>query len=220
LLGNKEKENVSTFCLAEVLTKDFAFPNNLILQKTYNRTRPFGIPEGEFNLLNGRSKMITKMPIRLLSLSMLDLHDKAVLWDVGFCTGSVSVEAKLQFPHLQIVAFEQRAEGAELLDRNSRKFGTPGIISVTGDFAETDISSFPVPDAVFVGGHGRKMNEIVSKAYSVLSENGTIVFNSVSEESKQLFLEVIEKNKLKLESSISLKVDDFNVIEVMKAQKL
>ena len=98
LLGNKEKEKVSTLELKDVVGKTFQFPNNLILIKTETRNRPFGIPESDFYLLNGRAKMITKMPVRLLSLSMLDLRDKSVFWDVGFCTGSVSVEAKINFP--------------------------------------------------------------------------------------------------------------------------
>lgn len=220
LLGNKEKERTSIWKLEEVVDKTFLFPNNIILQKIYSRPRPFGIPESEFHLLNGRAKMITKMPVRLLSLSMLELRDKTVLWDIGFCTGSVSIEAKLQFPHLQIIAFEQRIEGKELLDSNSRKFGTPGIMPVSGDFTETDIANLPAPDAIFIGGHGGRMNEIVVKIYSVLKKDGVIVFNSVSEESRQLFLEAIEKNNLKLENCISLKVDCFNAIEVMKAIKL
>lgn len=219
LLGNKENENISTLSLKEVLNRNFAFPNNLILQKTYSRPRPFGIPESEFHLLNGRAKMITKMPIRLFSLSMLELRDKAVFWDIGFCTGSVSIEAKLQFPHLQVVTFEQRVECRDLLAHNSRKFGTPGISPVIGDFTEIDTSALPSPDAVFIGGHGGKMSEIVSKVCTVLSKNGVIVFNSVSEQSKQLFLDAIEKNKLRLENCISIKVDDFNVIEVMKAKR-
>lgn len=219
LLGNKEEERILTFNLNEILDKTFAFPNNVILQKTQRRPRPFGIPEGMFNLLDNRTKMITKMPVRLLSLSMLGLRDKSVFWDIGFCTGSVSVEAKLQFPHLHICAFEQRPEGKDLLDSNSRTFGTPGIVSIIGDFTEADISSLPLPDAVFIGGHGGKMDEIVSKVCFVLKSNGVIVFNSVSEESRQLFITAIEKNKLKLENSTSIKVDDFNSIEVMKTKK-
>lgn len=97
------------------------------------------------------------MPVRLLTLSMLDLHNRHSFWDIGFCTGSVSVEAKLQFPHLHITAFEVREEGRELLEKNSRKFGTPGITGVIGDFTETDLSVYPVPDAVFIGGHGGKL---------------------------------------------------------------
>ena len=88
----------------------------------------------EFHLLNGRNRMITKMPVRLLTLSMLTLREKKSFWDIGFCTGSVSIEAKLQFPELKVTAFEQRPEGKELMARNSRKFGTPGITTVMGDF--------------------------------------------------------------------------------------
>lgn len=219
VLGNKEEEKVSTWKLVDVLGKKFRFPNNLILQKTNHRTRPFGISDNDFKLLNGRSRMITKMPIRLLSLNMLDLRDRSVLWDIGFCTGSVSIESKLQFPHLQIIAFEQRTEGLELINNNSRKFGTPGIVGIIDDFVETDISNLPSPDAVFIGGHGGQMDKIVSKIYTVLKNDGVIVFNSVSDNSKQMFLDALKNNNLILENSIAMQVDQFNLIEVMKAKK-
>jgi len=219
LLGNRENEKISIWELKDIIGKDFAFPNNLILRRTYTRPRPFGISETVFNLLDGRAKMITKMPIRLLSLSLLDLRDKNIFWDVGFCTGSVSVEAKMQFPHLQITAFEKREEGKDLIESNARKFGTPGIQSVIGDFVDLDISSYPNPDAVFIGGHGGKMNEIIQKIIEILKPDGTIVFNSVSEESCNLFKNAVQLNNLKIEQSVSIKVDDFNTIEVMKAKK-
>ncbi len=217
LLGNKDREKVTTLPLTKVIGQTFSFPNNIIIEKNEQRNRPLGIPDSEFHLLNGRAKMITKMPIRLLSLSLLDLRNRQVFWDVGFCTGSVSVEAKMQFPHLDIYAFEKRDEGRALMFNNTRRFGVPGIQSFIGDFAETDISDIPRPDAVFIGGHGGKMDEFVSKIVSVLNPNGVIVFNSVSDESRQLFLDAIESNNLKLDQSITVKVDDFNAIDVMKA---
>ena len=87
------------------MERHFRMPNCVILKRITVRERPFGIPEEQFELLDGRANMITKMPVRLLSLSLLDLRTRSVMWDVGFCTGSVSIEAKLQFPHLDIVAF-------------------------------------------------------------------------------------------------------------------
>lgn len=219
LLGNKEKEKVTTLALKDVIGKDFSFPNNIILQKTNAHPRPFGIPENAFHLLNGRAKMITKMPIRLLSLSLLGLREKKVFWDVGFCTGSVSIEAKMQFPHLKVFAFEKREESRKLIEDNSRKFGTPGIQSFIGNFTETDIAALPQPDAVFIGGYGGKMKEIIKKVSTVLNPNGVIVFNSVLPESKQLFLDAIEQNGLKTEQSIRIAIDDFNVIEVIQAKK-
>lgn len=220
LLGNKEKEHVSVWKLSDIIDQKFAFPNNLILQKTYTRPRPFGIPENKFELLNGRTKMITKMPIRLLTLGLLDLREKNVFWDIGFCTGSVSIEAKIQFPHLQVVAFEKREEGKELIESNSRKFGTPGIQAVIADFTTTDLLSFPKPDAVFIGGHGGKMSEIVEKIAGLLPVNGVIVFNSVSEESRILFEQAIAQYGMEQEQRIAITIDNFNTIEVIKAVKV
>ena len=78
--------------------------------------------------------MITKMPIRLLTLQALDLPKRRVFWDIGFCTGSISIEARLQFPHLQIEAFEIRPECEAIIHENARRFGAPGINVHMGDF--------------------------------------------------------------------------------------
>lgn len=219
LLGNKENEKYNTYNLIEIQNSTFSFPNNIILQKLHSCPRPFGIPESEFNLLNGRSKMITKMPIRLLSLSLLDLHQKSVFWDIGFCTGSVSIEAKLQFPHLQVYAFEKREECKMLMASNMRKFGTPGINFIISDFLKVEFDNIPCPDAVFIGGHGGKMKEIIHKIYPILEKKSTIVFNAVSDESRKMFIESLEENNLTLEQSIEIKIDDFNIIHVMKGYK-
>lgn len=217
-LGNREEERIRNFSLEEALRSTFRFPNCLILEQTEPRPRPFGIPEREFHLLDGRSKMITKMPVRLLTLSLLDLRYKHSFWDVGFCTGSVSIEAKLQFPQLTVTAFEQRPEGKELMERNSRKFGTPGITALIGDFLETDISGLPAPDAVFIGGHGGKLPEILQKIDKVLLPGGVIVFNSVSEESLMLFRQGITQINRQVTECVRIAVDSYNPIEIMKAE--
>ena len=53
--------------------------------------RPFGLPDEQFAHLDGRARMITKAPIRLLTLQALELNRRRVFWDIGFCTGSVSI---------------------------------------------------------------------------------------------------------------------------------
>lgn len=220
LLGNSEQERVTEWDLEEVVEQTFEYPNNLILLRTSERSRPLGIPEGQFHLLNGRAKMITKMPIRLLSLSMLDLRHRKVFWDVGFCTGSVSIEAKLQFPHLKVIAFEKRPEGEQLLRENCKRFGTPGIEGVIGDFSELPLEDYPTPDAVFIGGHGGKMETIIQRIASRMTPGGVIVFNSVSPESKQLFIDALSSHGLQHSSSSLIQVDDHNPIEVMKAERI
>ena len=216
-LGNNQAEEVHTLPLDEVIGREFGFPNCLILEQTYQRERLFGIPESSFYLLNGREKMITKSPIRLQALSMLDLHQKHTFWDIGFCTGSVSIEAKLQFPHLQIHAFECRPEGETLINLNTRKFGTPGIEYHIGDFMELDLSDLPAPDAVFIGGHGGKLTEMLQKIDRYLLPGGCMVFNSVSENSLHLFREGIEAIDRRIDNEIGITVDSYNPITIIKA---
>lgn len=219
LLGNPTKERVYQLSLKELESRDFEYPNNMILVKRKARDKHFGIPDKDFHWLNGRSKMITKSAVRLLSLSMLELHNRQVLWDVGSCTGSVSIESRLQFPHLKVVAFEIREEGKELIEKNSRKFGTPGIIFKGGDFCSLPTEDLPQPDAVFIGGHGGKLIEIVRRAWSRLPNGGILVFNSVSEESQNLFREAISGVSGLIESEITITIENNNPIRVMKAVK-
>ena len=217
-LGNRKKEQVSVMSLSEAAEMMFSMPNCVLLERESVRKRPFGIPESEFELLNGRAKMITKMPVRLLSLSMLGLRERSSMWDVGFCTGSVSIEAKLQFPHLDITAFEQRQESEELMRVNSRRFGTPGITTVIGDFLNQDLKQYPCPDAVFIGGHGGRLAEMLGRIREVMLPGGTIVFNSVSEESYRMFAEAVEKVGMRIVQCTRMTIDSFNTINVMKAE--
>lgn len=217
-LGHAAKERVRTLRLAEAATVEAGFPNCLLLERTALRPRPFGLPESEFYLLDGRVNMITKMPIRLLTLSQLDLRHRHTFWDIGFCTGSVSIEAKLQFPHLQVVAFEQREEGRELMEQNARKFGTPGIQALIGDFLEADLSDLPRPDAVFIGGHGGRLADLLRRVDKVLLPGGVIVFNSVSADSLRLFEESLIPLHRRITRRMAVTVDSFNPITILKAE--
>ncbi len=217
LLGNKEKEKVSGLTVDEVIGRDFEYPNNIILRKTYNLEQYFGIPDNKFELLNGRIKMITKMPVRLAALSQLELKNKNRFWDIGFCTGSVSIEAKMQFPHLEITAFEIRKECGDIIEKNIVNLHTPGINIVTDDFCEYDISMLKAPEAVFIGGHGGRLKDITGKICAKMTEDAVIVFNSVSQESYDLFTESAKDNNLSIINEINISVDTNNLIKILKA---
>lgn len=219
-LGNREKERIRRFSPAEAAASPFEHPNNLILvaDKEHTMPAPFGIPDTAFEHLNGRTRMITKAPIRLLTLSALQLNRRTSFWDVGFCTGSVSIEAKLQFPHLHVISFEIRPEGQQLMDVNSRRFGTPGITTFIGDFMQANLDNYPHPDAVFIGGHGGRLKEIILRLRNVLLPGGSIVFNSVSEESKTLFINAAKEAGLTIRPEMRVAIDDYNPIEILTAE--
>ena len=222
-LGNPELEKVTTLTLEEATKREFAMPNCLILESRLNPClKEFGIHDSQFTLLDGREKMITKMPIRLLTLQALELPRKHVFWDIGFCTGSVSIEARLQFPHLQICAFEIRPECEAIIQENARKFGAPGIDIHIGDFLETDISALPHPNAVFIGGHGGHLQEIMAKVLTVLSDKGCIVMNSVKAplvktDSHQLWDKACQELSLNQAPPTRIILNDNHPIEILKA---
>lgn len=223
-LGNPNREHVSSFDVSDAEALElarFQQPNCVILQLVQSDLRPrFGIPESEFHLLNGRINMITKAPIRLATLSALGLQQRRTLWDVGFCTGSVSIEARLQFPHLRVEAFEVRKEGEQLMRLNARKFGAPGIGVHIGDFLCQDLTDIPQPDAVFIGGHGGKLPEMVQRIESVLLPGGCIVFNSVSEDSCCAFLDAVRLAGLRIDGEHRIALDHHNPINIITAHKL
>ena len=237
-LGNPQSERVLRLSLEEAAQSDFAQPNCVILAPraslpSHPRTsKPFGIPDSEFALLDGREKMITKMPIRLLTLQALDLHRHHELWDIGACTGSVSIEARLLFPHLRIEAFEIRPECEAIIHENARRHGAPGINVHIGDFRSVccdDIATYGTPDAVFIGGHGGRLKEIMAEVLHHLAPGDVIVMNSVSSpvveqltsrpSSRQLWDEACRKLDLQQEPPLRIQLNDYNPIEILKATR-
>ena len=233
-LGSETDERVTTLSLKEAAKQEFKRPNCLILslphQGEVGGGLPQGIPDKEFALLDGREKMITKAPVRLLTLAALELQNRHSFWDIGFCTGSVSIEAKLQFPHLQVTAFEIREEGRQLMEINSHRFKTPGITSIIGDFIEISTEGHTPPDAVFIGGHGGHLKELMTKAVKELLPGGVIVYNCVAPESvtdsrirsdsQQIFEATARELGLVLEEPMRVAINDYHPIVILKGKKV
>ncbi len=213
-----DKERVSRLSIEEAVKMDIMHPNCFYLEKVNNHIPKKGIAEWEFEPLEGRPKMITKMPIRLATLSLIELHDKKVFWDVGACTGSVSIEARLHHPHLSVTAFEIREESEAIIQRNAQRLQTPGINLFIGDYLETDKKDLEKPDAVFLGGYGGKMEEVLDDIHTHLVPGGLIAFNSVSEKSATGFISWCEKNNYSIKNKMQITVDEFNQIIIFTAQ--
>jgi precorrin-6Y C5,15-methyltransferase (decarboxylating) len=93
-----------------------------------------------------------------------------------------------------------------------------------GDFLETDISVLPRPDAVFIGGHGGKLKEIMKKVLTVITEDGCIVMNSVkapkvTTDSHQLWNEACQQFGLKQEPLTKIVLNENHPIEILKCKK-
>lgn len=225
-----ERERISDLSLQETTERDFDTLVCIIMVRQdgegiyrEEHSRYFGIPHSLFALLDGRENMITKMPVRLLSLSMLDLYNRKAFWDIGFCTGSVSIEAKMQFPHLHVNAFEIREQCGAIMEENCRKLGVPGIEWQTGDFTALDLplllqrEELHLPDAVFIGGHGGKIGEIMGMLAQVVQPECIVVFNSVKD--SEPFETAATGNGFVIEKKTDITIDNYNKITCCKAIK-
>lgn len=215
-------ERVTRCTLDEAARMGFGRLNCLLLEAIDPQQRLFGIPEKLFDGLSGRPNMITKMPFRLAALAALELGRARTFWDVGFCTGSVAIEARLLFPGLEVTAFEKRSECEALLDVNARRFGAPGIVTMMGDFLEHDhralCGSFGV-DAVFIGGHGDRLDEVFAAVSRSLAPGGRVVMNAVRESSAEAFAANAARCGMGLADPLKLAVGEHNPVLVMKAVK-
>jgi len=214
-----DNEQLRHLGLEEAADSNFQPLNCVVLQKVARRDTAFGIKDTLFEGLEGRPNMITKMPVRLCSLHALDLGAKSVLWDIGFCTGSLSIEAKLHFPHLEIHAFEKRTACLQILQNNQYKFGAPGIKAWIGDIFETDLKQVSRPQSVFIGGHGGRLMELLQLIDQYLLTGGSVVINAVQENSLRDFISFSDGMNWKLEVPLKLKVDTHNEITILKAVK-
>ena len=125
-----DEENVTTLSLNEAIHYKSTTLNCLILKRNIPHKNAYGIEDKDFMHLPGRPGMITKLPIRLTTLSALQLQKASVFWDIGSCTGSIAIEAKRMFPELKVMAFEKRQECQEILQSNTKKLRAPGIQTV------------------------------------------------------------------------------------------
>ncbi|AAM71632.1 MAG TPA: bifunctional cobalt-precorrin-7 (C(5))-methyltransferase/cobalt-precorrin-6B (C(15))-methyltransferase [Chlorobaculum sp.] len=218
-LGGSD-ERVTRCTLEEASGMQFGKLNCLLLEASEPPKRWFGIPENLFDGLPGRPNMITKMPFRLAALAALELGRARTFWDVGFCTGSVAIEARLRFPGLAVTAFEKRPECDALLEVNARRFGAPGIAKVMGDFLEQDhraLCGNDGVDAVFIGGHGDRLGELFAAVATHLAPGGRVVMNAVRRSSAEAFTASAARHGMELAEPLKLTVGDHNPVSVMKA---
>lgn len=115
----------------------------------------WALDEGEFT---HRDSMITKFEVRALALARLGPRLGDLVWDVGAGSGSVAVEcARLG---AAVVAVEKAPDGVERILANSAAHGVD--VRIVHGSAPDALAELDDPDAVFVGGGGRELPDIVA----------------------------------------------------------
>ncbi len=151
-----ENESVSRGTAEEFADREFA-PLSVLLTDAVpvrKKTAP-GILDEDF--IRGKVPM-TKREIRAVIPSLLRLSPNDICWDIGAGTGSVSIEFALQCRG--VWSLERDSEALDLIHRNRAKFHAWNL-RVIETAAPAGMEVLPKPDAVFVGGSGGHLTEIL-----------------------------------------------------------
>jgi len=183
-LGSPD-ERVTQGELSDIAGLDFDPLNVIILIRKPDRPdrvdrssryRLFGNPDVAFASSQPKRGLVTQAEVRSIALAQLDIRPTSVVWDIGAGSGSVAIEAA-QLAHLGMVyAIEPETGDVALLLTNAEAFGVPNVKAVAGRAPDV-LNGLPDPDAIFVGGTGRRVDDVVTAAFARLRPGGRIAIN-------------------------------------------
>ncbi|QPR27369.1 decarboxylating cobalt-precorrin-6B (C(15))-methyltransferase [Edwardsiella hoshinae] len=130
--------------------------------------------------LRGENVPMTKEAVRAFVLAKLELHHARHLIDVGAGTGSVSIEAALQCPSLQVTAIEREPAALRLLAENRQHFACANLTIRAG---EAPLPGVEQADAVFIGGSGGRLTALIDWSLVQLHPGGRLVLTFILQES-------------------------------------
>ena len=151
--------------------------------------RGIGISDDSF--MRGKVPM-TKSEVRAVAMSKLQIKEGMECLDVGCGTGSVSVEMAFATGDKgHIIALDNDPEATELTKENIRSFKLKNIDVILGE-APKDLPENAY-DRVFIGGGGKRIEEIIRFSSKNLKDDGRLVVNAILIETLSSTLTAMEK---------------------------
>ncbi|MCX6021198.1 MAG: precorrin-6Y C5,15-methyltransferase (decarboxylating) subunit CbiT [Chloroflexi bacterium] len=174
------------------------------MSETAVATWTLGIADEEFFQRKPKAGLITKCEVRVVALSKMGVRPDSVVWDIGAGSWSVGVEAALLAPRGQVFAIEKNAEDFGIIQQNIAKFGTTNLTAVLGNGPD-GTESWPDPDAVFVGGSGGRMDDIVSTVAQRLRPGGRFVIDAATIENLAEAVRLMKEHGFAVDVTLALR---------------
>jgi precorrin-6Y C5,15-methyltransferase (decarboxylating) len=192
-LCQPEERIVSGMSIRAATQMPFADPNVVLLWRRTLRTPQvlFGLPDVSFEQRHPEKGLITKNEVRAVSLARMQLRTDSVVWDIGAGSGSVGLEAARLCRQGHVYAIEKNVDDSAIVQRNRHAMGISNHSLVHGKAPE-GLQHWPDPDAVFVGGSGGELAELIRLILQRLKADGWLVMNFVTIENLGLAVETLK----------------------------
>lgn len=192
-LCQPEERVVSGIRISAATAMPFAELNVVLLWRTTLRQPQvlFGLPDAHFEQRHPEKGLITKNEVRAVSLARLQLRADSVVWDIGAGSGSVGLEAARLCRNGHVYAIEKNLDDAAIVQRNRLAMGISNHTLLHGKAPE-GLADWADPDAVFIGGSGGELGELVALILRRLKPGGWLVMNFVTLENLSLALDTVK----------------------------
>ncbi|MCK6412489.1 MAG: precorrin-6y C5,15-methyltransferase (decarboxylating) subunit CbiE [Azonexus sp.] len=151
----------------------------LVERKDLERGPHFGLDDLDYIQRSPEKGLITKQEARALSLAKLRLKADSIVWDIGAGSGSVGLECARVAAHGHVWAIEKNEGDAANARANAAKFRVGNYTLCEGK-APARLDTWPDPDAVFIGGSGGELGELIKLILGRLKPGGRLVMNFVT----------------------------------------
>ena len=174
-----ETEEISEAAASEVQYWQKGGYAVIVILNRLENPKSFGLDDQDFERRLDQRGMITKKPVRAVAIAQLSLSRESVLWDIGAGTGAVGIDAsRIIGVEGKVFAIERDSRTFEILCANIRHHQAP-VQPVMGE-APRILNTLPDPHAVFIGGSGGFLPEVVKEVLHRLRPGGVMVANLVA----------------------------------------
>lgn len=162
-----------------------------------NRKQPrqtnisFGLQDSDFHQRKPDKGLITKREVRAVSLARMQLKPDSIVWDIGAGSGSVGLEAARLCHQGYVYAIEKNIADFEIATKNADQLGIYNYHLINNK-APIGLDNWPNPDAIFVGGTGGELAELIKLCLKRLNTGGWLVMNFVTIENMATAIESLK----------------------------
>ena len=167
----------------------------VILQRKQSRQARtlFGLQDSDFHQRKPDKGLITKREVRAVSLAMMQLKNNSIVWDIGAGSGAVGLEAARLCYQGYVYAIEKNSADFEIVSKNAEQLEVYNYHLINSK-APLGLDDWPNPDAVFIGGTGGELAELIQLCLQRLAPEGWLVMNFVTIENLSTAVESLKKH--------------------------